>query len=241
MTEGAILRVLASVGTQMAAFVHEINSILGMSKSLEGAVAEIGREVSLNAAQRKKLAQLRSAIEDLRRGIERQASYLTDVVSPDARRRRSRLKLAERFDAGRRLVAGPASRRGVEIKNEITADLKSPPMFPAELTVIFSNLLTNAVKAAGEGGAIRASGRQDAEGRVVLCIENTGTPIKLDDAERWFRPFESTTLETDPVLGQGMGMGLPITRNMLEEYGASIQFVRASRGFATAAEIVFPR
>jgi hypothetical protein len=122
MTEGAILRVLASVGAQMAAFVHEINNILGMSKALEAAVAEIEREVNLSAAQRKKLAQLRSSIEDLRRGIERQASYLTDVVSPDARRRRSRLKLSERFDAGRRLVAGPAGRRGVEIKNEIPVD-----------------------------------------------------------------------------------------------------------------------
>lgn len=241
MTEGAVLRVLASVGTQMAAFVHEINNILGMSKALEAAVAEIERELSLSAAQRKKLVQLRSAIEDLRRGIERQASYLTDVISPDARRRRSRQKLAERFDAGRRLVVAAAARNGVEIKNEIPADLKSPPMFPAELTVIFSNLLTNAVKAAGEGGGIRASGRQDAEGQVILRVENTGTGVALGDAERWFRPFESTTLETDPVLGQGMGMGLPITRNMLEEYGASIQFVSPSRGFATAIEIVFPR
>jgi signal transduction histidine kinase len=72
-------------------------------------------------------------------------------------------------------------------------------------------------------------------------VENTGTAVDLEDAERWFRPFESTTLETDPVLGQGMGMGLPITRNMLEEYGASIQFVSPSRGFATAIEIVLPR
>jgi C4-dicarboxylate-specific signal transduction histidine kinase len=37
-----------------------------------------------------------------------------------------------------------------------------------------------------------------------------------------------------------MGMGLTITRNMLEEYGASIRFVRPSRGFATALEIRFP-
>jgi signal transduction histidine kinase len=241
MTEGAVLRVLASVGTQMAAFVHEINSILGMSKALGVAVGEIEKELSLSAAQRRKLAQLRSAIEDLRRGIERQASYLTDVVSPDARRRRSRQKLAERFDAGQRLVAGPAARRGVAIKNEIPADLKSPPMFPAELTVVFSNLLTNAVKAAGEGGCVRATGGQDREGQVILRVENTGSAVDLEDAERWFRPFESTTLETDPVLGQGMGMGLPITRNMLEEYGASIQFVSPSRGFATAIEIVLPR
>lgn len=241
MTEGAVLRVLASVGTQMAAFVHEINNVLGMSKALEAAVGEIERELSPNAAQRKKLTQLRSAIEDLRRGIERQASYLTDVISPDARRRRSRQKLAERFDVARRLVAAVAARRGVEIQNEIPADLKSPPMFPAELTVIFSNVLTNAVKAAGESGCTRASGRQAAEGPTIVRVENTGTGVELDEAERWFRPFESTTLETDPVLGQGMGMGLPITRNLLEEYGASIRFTPPSRGFATAIEIVFPR
>ena len=239
MTEGSVLRVLASVGTQMAAFVHEINNILGLAKALEAAVAEMERELHLSAAQRKRLVGLRSAIEDLRRGIERQASYLTDVISPDARRRRSRQKLADRFDAGRQLIAAAAARKGVEIDNEIPSDLKSPPMFPAELTVIFSNLLTNAVKAAGEDGRVRATGRQDAEGRVILRVENTGTRIELADAERWFRPFESTTVETDPVLGQGMGMGLPITRNMLEEYGGSIRFVPPSRGFATAVEIIF--
>lgn len=241
MTEGSVLRVLASVGTQMAAFVHEINSILGMSKALEAAVAELEQVLSLNIGQRKKLAHLRAAIADLRRGIERQASYLTDVISPDARRRRSRQKLANRLEAGKSLVAAIAARRGVEIENAIPADLKSPPMFPAELTVVFSNLLTNSVKAAGDDGRIRATGKLDREGQVVLKIENTGAAIDLDEAERWFRPFESTTIETDPVLGQGMGMGLPITRNMLEEYGATIQFVPPSRGFATALELTFPK
>jgi len=36
-----------------------------------------------------------------------------------------------------------------------------------------------------------------------------------------------------------MGMGLPITRNLLEEYGAKVNFVTPSRGFATAIEILF--
>ena len=241
MTEGSVLRVLASVGTQMTAFVHEINSILGMAKALESAVAEIVEEVPLSSAQRKRLSQLRTAIGDLKRGIERQASYLTDVISPDARRRRSRLKLADRFNASVRLISAAASRKGITIDNEIPDDLKSPPMFPAELTVVFSNLLTNAVKSAGEEGTIRATGRLDREGQVVITVENTGTAIDLSDGERWFRPFESTTVETDPVLGQGMGMGLPITRNLLEDYGAKIQFRSPSRGFATSLEIVFPK
>jgi len=113
-------------------------------------------------------------------------------------------------------------------------------MFPAELTVVFSNLLTNAVKAAGSDGTVLAKARTNADGQVCLVIENTGTSVPVEDSERWFQPFETTTVDTDPVLGQGMGMGLPITRNMLEEYGATISFRKPTIKFETAIEIVFP-
>jgi hypothetical protein len=81
MTEGAILRVLASVGTQMAAFVHEIHGLLGSAQAVERAVEMLRDDQDLPAAGRKKLAQLLKAIGDLRRAVERQAIYLTDVVS----------------------------------------------------------------------------------------------------------------------------------------------------------------
>ena len=74
MSEGSTLRVLASVGTQMAAFVHEINAILGMARALESAVTEIVSLKNLDSGKRGNLRQMRSSIEDLRRGIERQAS-----------------------------------------------------------------------------------------------------------------------------------------------------------------------
>jgi signal transduction histidine kinase len=113
-------------------------------------------------------------------------------------------------------------------------------MFPAELTTVFANLLTNAVKAARAGGQIRAMGRQRRDGETVIRIENTGRAVKLDRSERLFLPFVSTTTEVDPVLGQGMGLGLTITRGVLDEYGATINFVEPRHDFATALEIVFP-
>ena len=240
MTEGAILRVLASVGTQMAAFVHEINSLLGKTIELEAVVTEIRSDFSVPNSLRRELGKLHQAIGDLRRSVERQASYLIDVVSPDARRRRSRQNLKKRFERAKSLVEYTANRKEVEILNEIPEDVKSPPMFPAEVTLIFSNLLTNAVKAAGSGGRIRAYAKLSENAGVVLRIENTGKIIDPAKGERWFQPFESTTVESDPVLGQGMGMGLPITRNMLEEYGASIKFVTPTRGYSTALEIILP-
>lgn len=238
--EQALLRVVASVGTQMAAFVHEVNALLGAARTIENAVAEMMGDDSLERAQRKRLKATMAAVSDLRRGLERQASYLMDVVTPDARRRRSRQKLADRFDAATSLVAQQAERRGILIINDIERDLRTPPMFAAEVTTVFANLLTNAVKAARSDGEIRASASVDDEGGVRVRLENTGVAVKLQEAERWFRPFESTTVEVNPVLGQGMGLGLPITRSVLKEYGAEIKFVKPSSKYATAIEITFP-
>jgi C4-dicarboxylate-specific signal transduction histidine kinase len=47
-------------------------------------------------------------------------------------------------------------------------------------------------------------------------------------------------VQLDPVLGQGMGLGLGITRDLLSEVGATIAFVRPRKGAASAHEIVFP-
>ena len=114
-------------------------------------------------------------------------------------------------------------------------------MFPAELTSVFTNLLTNAIKAAGRGGKVRASGRAIESGGASIRIENTGIKVDLQDAEKWFDPFESTTTSVDSVLGQGMGLGLTITRNILEQYDCSIAFVKPSPSYATAVEIQFAK
>jgi hypothetical protein len=71
-------------------------------------------------------------------------------------------------------------------------------------------------------------------------VENTGVAVDLADSERWFLPFESTTVEMDSSIGYGMGLGLTITRDVLEQYGATIRFVRPGRRYATAVEIQFP-
>lgn len=239
-SERSLLHVLASVGTQMAAFVHEINALLGAAQTIEHALERILEEDGLSREQRRRLRQTLTVTTDLKRGLERQAAYLIDIETPDARRRRSRQRLGERFDAAVRLVQHQAERRGIDIDNRIPPELRSLPMFPAELTAVFANLLTNAVKATGEdGGCIRASA-YSGDDQVRICIQNTGTAVQLDEAERWFKPFESTTSEVDPVLGQGMGLGLTITRNLLENYGASVEFVQPNGPFATAVEITLP-
>ena len=238
-SERSLLHVLASVGTQMAAFVHEINALLGAAQTIEYALEHLLKEGGLSREQRRILRQLLAVTTDLKRGLERQAAYLLDIETPDARRRRSRQHLGERFDAAVRLVQHQAERRGIKIDNQIPPELRSSPMFSAELTAVFANLLTNAVKAAEEDGHILASA-SSADDQVQIRIQNTGTAVQLDESEHWFKPFQSTTSEVNPVLGQGMGLGLTITRNLLENYGAVVKFIQPDSPFATAVEIALP-
>ncbi len=232
--------VLASVGTQLAAFTHEVNRLLGLAADLEFNIARL-KEEELPPKLKNRVSRVEGAASELRRALERQATYLVDVVTPDARRRRSRQKLQDALNATWRLVATSAELRGIAFRNEVDEALRTPPMFRAELMAIFANLLTNAVKAAGRGGFIRANADLSDEGMLRLRLENTGEVVDPADGERWFRPFESTTVQPDPVLGQGMGLGLGITRDILAELGATIAFVRPRRGAATALELVFPR
>jgi len=233
--EQTMLRVLASLGTQTAAFVHEINAALGSLRSLRRTVAAM-LEAPPDATA---IISLSRRVEGLERTIERQSAYLVEIVSPDARRRRSRRRVAEHFDAAALLLADVADRDGISITNAIPPDLRTPPMYPAEVTSIFTNLLSNAIKAAGDGGAVRADGRRD-NGHAAVTVQNTGVKVDLGGAEEWFRPYQSTTAVVDPSLGQGMGLGLTITRAMLGEYRGTIAFVGPEPEFSTAVEVRLP-
>lgn len=237
--ERATLRVLAGVGLQFAGFVHEINGLLGLAQSVRTLVGAARKARSANERARV-FSQLDAAVDQLVQALARQSSYLVDVVGPDARRRRRRIALSKTPEASLRLLGSSLSDRGIAVTQELASDIKTPPMFPAELTIIFTNLLTNAIKAAGQQGHIRIVGTSAADGGVVIRVENTGRAVDLNDSERWFSPFESTTTDVDVVLGQGMGLGLPITRRLLAEYGGQIGFVNPSPGYATAIEVYIP-
>jgi signal transduction histidine kinase len=241
IAEQRLTPILASVGIQMSEFVHEINGLLAMASAIDTVLGRLREDSGSfgSAEARRAVAETHQTVRDLRGRLERQASYLIDLTSPTAVRRRSRQRLAERLDRAAELVRPALERRNITFANRVSTEIRTPPMFPAEITAVLLNLLTNAVKAASENGRIRAGAKNGKEGPVRLRIENTGEAVDVDAAERWFRPFETTTTEVDPLLGQGMGFGLPITRGILEEYGARVRFVAPHKDYTTAILVEF--
>jgi PAS domain S-box-containing protein len=95
--------------------------------------------------------------------------------------------------------------------------------FPVELKQVFLNLIGNAVQAMPDGGPLRlhvfeSSHRLDQCAGVCISICDTGTGIDAEDAKHLFEPF-FTTKST-----KGTGLGLWISKGIIQKYGGSIRF-----------------
>ena len=78
------------------------------------------------------------------------------------------------------------------------------------------NLMLNAVEAMkGSGGELTIRSRSNAEGRLFVSISDTGIGLLAESTEQIFEPFHTTK-------PQGTGMGLTITRSIVESYGGRV-------------------
>jgi signal transduction histidine kinase len=237
-SEATMYRVLASMGLEQGAFIHEVNALSVLAQGVAQALEEVSKSVKDQKLSRR-LSAVAVDARNIRERLRRNAIYLTDMTGVEGRRRRSRQDVLDRLNKVIEFHSRAISRREIAIQIDIPQHLRTPPMFPAEVSAIFTNLLSNAVKFAGVGGKIAVTARKE-DGELVLKIENTGEAVNLATAGRWFEPFRSSTVEVDEALGQGMGLGLTITRSLLDEYGATIEFVKPSSRFSTALELRIP-
>jgi signal transduction histidine kinase len=99
--------------------------------------------------------------------------------------------------------------------------------FPVELKQVFLNLIGNAVQAMPDGGTLRlhvfeSSWQSHQRPEVCVSICDTGTGIDPENAKHLFEPF-FTTKST-----KGTGLGLWISKGIIQKYGGAIRFRSAS-------------
>jgi PAS domain S-box-containing protein len=97
--------------------------------------------------------------------------------------------------------------------------------FPAELRQVFTNLLTNAAEAAGDGGVIRVSifsreasvvNGERLEAGALVEIADNGPGIPEDIRPHLFQPFFTTKGQN------GTGLGLWVSHGIITKHGGSI-------------------
>jgi PAS domain S-box-containing protein len=98
--------------------------------------------------------------------------------------------------------------------------------FPAELRQVFTNLITNAAEAAGQGGEVKVSitpqtASPDATGQKVqagatVTVADNGPGISEEVQSHLFQPFFTTKGE------HGTGLGLWVSRGIINKHGGAI-------------------
>lgn len=203
---------LASIGQLAAGLAHELRNPLMAMRVL----VEAGCEQSLEGGglDRRDFEVLDEEISRLEKLVE----LFLDFARPP-RLEKSSLDARDLVEQTLHLVSGPARQRGVTIEWTPPASTAKVEADPVQMRQVVLNLLLNSVDAASDGGTVTVEVAEDGEvfqGNSVaiqVCDSGPGVPDVMK--EKIFEPFVSTK-ET------GMGLGLAVSRRIVEDHGGVI-------------------
>ena len=218
----------------LAGVSHELrtplNGIIGFSELLYderlGPVAEVQRDV-LNdiLTSARHLLQLINDILDLskveagriefrpeRTAIETLVREVCDVVRP----------LAEKKDL----------QLGFDVPEGLTANLD-----PGRFKQVLYNYLSNAMKFTPRGGSVSVRVTRDGDSFFRLEVEDSGIGIAPGEVEQLFQEFQQ--LPNSRKAEQGTGLGLAVTRHIVEAQGGTVA-ARSLLGRGSVFSAVLP-
>ncbi|MFA9419656.1 MAG: ATP-binding protein [Gammaproteobacteria bacterium] len=105
--------------------------------------------------------------------------------------------------------------------------------YSQKLVQVFVNLLSNATDASTQGQSIKIDARIKAD-NVLITVKDNGEGIKEEHLSKIFEPFFTTK-----NVGEGTGLGLSLTYNIIQEHGGSIS-VSSDYGYGSQFEISLP-
>ena len=121
---------------------------------------------------------------------------------------------------------------GIEFEADL-AEVPACPCIPGQMRQVFVNLIVNAIQAVGTRGRIRLSTRHDNQ-RVCVRINDDGPGIAEATRARLFDPFFTTK-----GVGEGTGLGLSVSYEIVHRHGGSID-VQSLEGEGATFEVRIP-
>ncbi|TAK82473.1 MAG: PAS domain S-box protein [Betaproteobacteria bacterium] len=228
---------LETVGRLAAGVAHEVKNPLG--------IIRLGADY---LAQRLPQGGDQQVLDDIRVAIDRAERVIRDLLN-FSRTSAFALRptdIREVIDNAINLTRHEIQHRDITIIK--SGDDWTPAISadPDRLVQVFINLLSNAAQAIGRDGTIeiatrcvclgerdlersRMSGFGIGERAVTLDIRDTGPGISAEHEKRLFEPF----FTTKPV-GEGTGLGLAVSRNIVMKHRGSISVSNRPEGGASA-------
>jgi C4-dicarboxylate-specific signal transduction histidine kinase len=214
-TELARVVRITTIGELAASIAHEVN------QPLAAVVANADACVAWLARDNPDLVEARAAAERTTQGATRASEVigrirsLINKTSPE----RARVQINEIIREVVALAERQASKNEVSVETQLAPDLSTIFGDRIQLQQVILNLMLNGIEAmTGISDRPRRliirSQMQDAD-RVRVSVEDSGIGVKAEIMGRLFEPFFTTR-------SQGIGMGLPISRSIVEAHGGRL-------------------
>ncbi len=197
---------LASTGRLSASLAHEINNPLS---SLGDLLFVLSSRKDLNEESQK-------LVQSAQMEVERLAHIAKETLAPHrSSGERIQIKATELVDASLESFQRRLDQAKINVERSYRTDALIN-VYPSELRQVFANLISNAIDAMPRGGTLKLEVMQEGQD-VKLLFSDTGTGIKPETMPGIFEPFVTTKGE------QGLGIGLWISRTLVEKMGGKIQ------------------
>lgn len=131
-------------------------------------------------------------------------------------------RLADVAEDCHRLLRLKAQSKGLEIVEDIPADLPQVWVDQRALRQICLNLMSNALKFTPKGGRITVTIAPMKDGGQLLSVRDTGPGIPADEIPKVLQAFGQGSLAHETAEG-GTGLGLPIVQNLIELHGGTFE------------------
>ncbi len=203
----------------LANMSHELrtplNAIIGFSEVLDTDLGEMQREMA---------HQFIENINKSGRHLLELVNDLLDLSRLEIGRiklERSKFQVYEELVRAVKIVEPMAAEKKNRVITEIDESLGEIYADPQKIRQIVINLLSNAVKFSNMNGDINLSVLNEGSS-IRFCVEDFGMGIKKEDIERLFKPFEQLTQNPYAKKYRGVGLGLALTRRLVELHGGRV-------------------
>jgi len=225
---------MASLGKMAAVVAHEVNNPLSgiltyaklLRKWVESGQAEGDKRLEAVQCLELIASESRRCGELIKNLLSLSRTAPMNIQSTD---------LQAVIDRSLLLVRHQLELRGVELQLTMARDLPRVPCDPAQIEQVLIALVMNAIDAMPRGGNLWLDARlRDDETEVEIQLRDDGAGIAPNILPHIFEPF-LTTKET----GHGVGLGLAISRGIVERHNGHID-VKSELGRGTTFLISLP-
>jgi two-component system sensor kinase FixL len=218
---------LTAMGEMASTLAHELNQPLAaIANYLKGSQRLLERQEgdlvpTIRDALDKAAAQAIRAGQIIRR--------LREFVSRGESERREE-SLSQMIEEACALALVGAKEQGVQLRLQFDQRYDDVLADKVQIQQVLLNLMRNAVEAMAESigprRELKVATWEGAGGMVEISVSDSGPGVASDFADRLFQPFATTKI-------QGMGVGLSISKTIIEAHGGRIWFQPTPGGGAT--------